>query len=775
MIIIVVAIFFVFSEVAFALDDRYHTYEEIHNQLIEWNDEFGTTPNSIPQYPSSGIVYELKEIGYSNQYDLPFWAVKLSYNADVREDEPRILILGQCHAEEILGVEISMEIIDWFLHPLEHISIFSTTLRPILQNTEIWVVPTHNPEGLSVVHGTDIHGHYYQDATFRKNMTDINLDGLFSFQDGVGNDSDGVDLNRNYGFNWFFGDSEYMLDPGYGDYFSHFDYYRGEAPFSETETQAIRDLALEEDFTLSIAYHSSRSGRVAEMVIYSWDWEDVKKSPDFLVIDQLGQEIAALIPKEVEEGYYFCTPGKSRKGNAHDWFYTETGCVQYLIEVGTENMQPDELLIEDTIDRNMDAAFHLMNRVFYNPYADADAYQVTGVVTDMQTGEPVLAEVVIEQMKGGMLKPRHTDEFGRYRRLLTNGTYNLVVSSRGYEEQEFEIIPSSGSVTHQDIELNPLNIYEVNFSVISENVEFDDLLVIIEDQYMIDSLIINDNDFVVQLPQNSYDIKIISEGLFPEIMTINLISDTLISVSMDIYTEIYNDSFNSLSEWQIESGQWSTDLFGYLLSQSDLLYPDSSHFFMYSNEEVNNINNTEFVIEIEWKYELEWDNDSLYFSIITDTDTVNTYWTNQNWNMHKELIKVPEFNGQSFHIGFGLKSDETVSFRGILIDQISIKAKGLVELNSEVEILPQKSSFYKPYPNPFNPMIELSYYIDKKQNLDISIIDLNGKKVETIFSNVEGPGYGSIVWNAERLSSGIYFVKYKLEDSFEIKKITLLK
>ena len=46
-------------------------------------------------------------------------------------------------------------------------------------------------------------------------------------------------------------------------------------------------------------------GRVAEMVIYSWDWEDVKKSPDFPVIDQLGQEIAALIPKEVEEGYYF--------------------------------------------------------------------------------------------------------------------------------------------------------------------------------------------------------------------------------------------------------------------------------------------------------------------------------------------------------------------------------------------------------------------------------------------------------------------------------------
>ena len=79
------------------------------------------------------------------------------------------------------------------------------------------------------------------------------------------------------------------------------------------------------------------------------------------------QQISALIPKEVEEGYYFCTPGKSRKGNAHDWFYTETGCIQYLIEVGTENMQPDSVLIEDTIDRNI-----LYGQLFLQPTRTAE-------------------------------------------------------------------------------------------------------------------------------------------------------------------------------------------------------------------------------------------------------------------------------------------------------------------------------------------------------------------------------------------------------------------
>ena len=67
-------------------------------------------------------IYKLEEIGYSNVNELPIYAVKLSYNADQESDKPRILILGQCHAEEILGVEISMEIIKRFLYPDQYLS-----------------------------------------------------------------------------------------------------------------------------------------------------------------------------------------------------------------------------------------------------------------------------------------------------------------------------------------------------------------------------------------------------------------------------------------------------------------------------------------------------------------------------------------------------------------------------------------------------------------------------------------------------------------------------
>ena len=52
--------------------------------------------------------------------------------------------MGQCHAEEILGVEVSMELIERFLRPEEHPADFQS-LAGILYSSEIWIVPTHNP------------------------------------------------------------------------------------------------------------------------------------------------------------------------------------------------------------------------------------------------------------------------------------------------------------------------------------------------------------------------------------------------------------------------------------------------------------------------------------------------------------------------------------------------------------------------------------------------------------------------------------------------------
>jgi hypothetical protein len=756
------------------LHERYHTYEEIQTQLEEWNDEFG---DSVNIYPGSGIIYHLEELGTSTEDGLPFWAVKLSYNANLDEDEPKILFLGQCHAEEILGVEITMELINKFLNPSP--SYHLQNMQAILQSAELWIVPTYNPEGLTVVHGDSADGNWLQDISYRKNKRDVNLNGIFDFDNTAeaGNDSDGVDLNRNYNFNWIFGDGAWVED--YGSYQSHFDYYRGESPFSENETQFIRDFALEKQFLLSIAYHSSRSGNVSEQIIFPWMWDGGKSSPDYPVISSLATGISNLIPTEtgVEFANYVPVASVSRKGNAHDWFYTETGCVQFLIEAGTANMQPDNLeLIEDTIERNLEGALHLMNRgigYFIGDFA-ADAYQVTGIVTDASNGNSIDSAIIkISEMDGPMLKPRVTDQFGRYRRLLTNGTFTLNVSARGYENQSFSITPSSSSQTVQDISLIPLETRSLELNIATPSDYSESVQLLLTDQYKTDTLQIGNGNFSIQIPENHYTIKIIGENLFPYFNKIDLTADTSLTIDMNFAGEWFNEPFPNLSNWTIESGEWHVDN-GTLISQSDLIYPNSLNSILSSW--INNPDYQSLALSLDFQYEMEWENDTAYVAILGNEDTTVFHWTDQNWQFHTECLPFIT-NSDSFRIQIGIIPDNTVEYRGIKIHNLAIlnQSDNNASIGNFDSHVPDQYLLHQNYPNPFNPVTSITYELPLKSHVQLAIYDLTGKEVIKLVNEFKDSGKHGVKWNGSRISSGIYFYVLDTPSNKLVKKLVLIK
>ena len=435
--------------VAQSLDDRYHTVEEIYGVL-----------DSLDQIEEISDYFHLDTIGFSTQENIPILAVRISDNAHVKEDEPRVLFIGQVHAEEILGVEIVMDLIDDLLFPdpsiLSHMNILK-------QYLDIWLIPTANPEGLNVVHEE-------LDFSYRKNKRDLSPEGpfpnnAFDYDPSIGNDIDGVDLNRNFSFNWAFGDT--FLEPDNSDYASHYDYYKGEEPFSESEARAIRDLALENDFTFSIVWHSSRSGNLSEKVFTSWKWEEVKESPDLGIMKSIADYFAGNISTEDGTSTYLSVFSGSRNGKLHDWFYRETGCIQYLVECGTSNLQPDSTLIENTIDRNKPAMVYLMDRAigYY-----ADAAQITGRVFDATTNQPLEDVIVeVEEHTGSILKPRLTNEFGRFRRILDVGSYNFSFRAEGYEEQNILLVANNSGITEQNIYLNPSISHQVNMRLLHDD------------------------------------------------------------------------------------------------------------------------------------------------------------------------------------------------------------------------------------------------------------------------------------------------------------------
>jgi hypothetical protein len=84
------------------------------------------------------------------------------------------------------------------------------------------------------------------------------------------------------------------------------------------------------------------------------------------------------------------------------------------------------------------------------------------------------------------------------------------------------------------------------------------------------------------------------------------------------------------------------------------------------------------------------------------------------------------------------------------------------------------------YPNPFNPVTEISYYLPTSGQVNVSIYNMLGQQITTLTNNIVDAGNYSVTWNGmdnQQMSvpSGIYFVKLQHTDGVVTHKITLLK
>ncbi|MEO0161111.1 MAG: M14 family zinc carboxypeptidase [candidate division WOR-3 bacterium] len=397
---------------AFLIDPRYHTYEETVQEL----DSIATL------YPTITKLYNL---GLSTRDSLPILGIKISDNPTIKEDEPAILFNGIHHAEELLGCEVCL----YLLKDLVIKYGIDSAITHWINNAEIWIIPILNPEGHNVVTSG-------LDSIWRKNKRDNNNNGIFDL------DYDGVDLNRNYDFNWEQGGSS---NPGD-------EYYRGPYPFSENETRIIRDLAIENHFVFDICYHCARTGQ-GELVYYPWRW-GTQFAPDHPFIKKIADTLAAKIINDAGNGTYVPIYGYATEGNARNWLYGFLGTFAYTIEV-SRGCYPPGYRVDSICMRNLAGAYYLLERIFGS--------SITGIITDSITNQPLTAEVRIAGYYDSTLPPRLSDPiYGRYRRIVNPGNYTLQFIKPGYETITINnVLVSPGIPTILNIKMRPLGISEV--------------------------------------------------------------------------------------------------------------------------------------------------------------------------------------------------------------------------------------------------------------------------------------------------------------------------
>jgi len=281
----------------FPIDDEgYHDYAEMVAEITQ----------AAADHPD---IVQLSVIGQSIE-GRDIYAVKISDNVASDEAEPEVLLFALTHAREHLTTEQALDLIAYFTDNYG----LRGDVTNLVNEREIWILPNVNPDGDEY---DRIGNGWYR--SWRKNRRN-NGDGTW-----------GVDLNRNYGYRWGLDNIGSSPNPGSQT-------YRGLAPFSEPETQAIRDFALAHpDLVTSISFHS-----YGELILwpYGYTYEDVPadmEPDDHAVFVEMGQAMAALNgyqPKQASDLYL-------TNGDSDDWLYGERGVFAFTFEL---YLRPGRLL-----------------------------------------------------------------------------------------------------------------------------------------------------------------------------------------------------------------------------------------------------------------------------------------------------------------------------------------------------------------------------------------------------------------------------------------------
>jgi hypothetical protein len=99
----------------------------------------------------------------------------------------------------------------------------------------------------------------------------------------------------------------------------------------------------------------------------------------------------------------------------------------------------------------------------------------------------------------------------------------------------------------------------------------------------------------------------------------------------------------------------------------------------------------------------------------------------------------------------------------------------VANIEREVVEEPTNVQLYQNYPNPFNPNTVIEYYLNESSKVTLTIYDSIGREIRNIVNEVQQQGFHVASFNAQDLSSGIYFYRLTTDGYTTTKRMTLVK
>ncbi len=273
-------------------------------------DEVAALLDSLAAADMQNILTEVDTIGTSRQ-GRPILAIGVAGPGKSLGTRPEVLFTSLTHAREPESMQSALH----FLIALIDGYGTDPELTYLVDEREIWFIPVVNPDGYAINESTWVSGGAF--GFWRKNARDNDGDGVVEAREGV-------DLNRNFGYQWGYDNIGSSPNPSS-------DLYRGPAAFSEPETQAVRDFCASHAFRTADNLHT-----YYEASLYPWGYI-AADTPDSAAFVRLGDA-------KTEVDHY--AHGRSGQilypvnGDANDWMYGDTSkprALAYTTEIGNQD------------------------------------------------------------------------------------------------------------------------------------------------------------------------------------------------------------------------------------------------------------------------------------------------------------------------------------------------------------------------------------------------------------------------------------------------------
>jgi hypothetical protein len=160
------------------------------------------------------------------------------------------------------------------------------------------------------------------------------------------------------------------------------------------------------------------------------------------------------------------------------------------------------------------------------------------------------------------------------------------------------------------------------------------------------------------------------------------------------------------------------------------------------------------------KYLLEITNDTSNLNNYIARVPLDTAWTEDSLNTNSTYFwRLSAKN----NLGWSQKSNWW---------KFTTASTGIAKLN---ENIPQKFNLFNNYPNPFNPVTSIKFDLPKNSLVTLNIFDISGRKIDMVLNRKMEAGSYIFNYNADKLSSGVYFYQLQTENFVNTKKMILLK